>query len=145
MRRSRRRPTGTITRRPACASSTPSRPSTRRATSAGCRTPSRRPLDEPPGWSPGWFGDLMPRMERIYRFAESGSTRYAVERDGAVYALDTQISHIGDILGRSPGAAGTAGRIGNVGGAIEGGIASLSLLPPVSPTKIVCVGLNYKD
>jgi 2-keto-4-pentenoate hydratase/2-oxohepta-3-ene-1,7-dioic acid hydratase in catechol pathway len=91
----------------------------------------------------------MPRMDRIYRFADSGSTRYAVERDGAVYALDTQISHvgqIGDIVRRdSPGAVGPAGRIGNVGGAIEGGIASLALLPPVSPAKIVCVGLNYKD
>jgi 2-keto-4-pentenoate hydratase/2-oxohepta-3-ene-1,7-dioic acid hydratase in catechol pathway len=66
--------------------------------------------------------------DRLYRYLHSGSPRYAVERGGAVHEA------IGDVFhGYS------------VGAAIPGGVASLALLPPVMPTKIVCVGLNYKD
>jgi 2-keto-4-pentenoate hydratase/2-oxohepta-3-ene-1,7-dioic acid hydratase in catechol pathway len=53
---------------------------------------------------------------------------YVVERDDALFELS------GDLFGRySPGAA------------IAGSAAALRLLPPVKPSKIVCVGLNYKD
>jgi 2-keto-4-pentenoate hydratase/2-oxohepta-3-ene-1,7-dioic acid hydratase in catechol pathway len=65
---------------------------------------------------------------RLYRYLHRGSPRYAVEREGALHEA------IGDIFhGYSPGAA------------ISGGVAAVTLLPPVAPTKIVCVGLNYKD
>ena len=63
-------------------------------------------------------------MDRLYRI-ERG---YVIERDGALFELS------GDPFGRySPGAA------------ISGSATALRLLPPVRPSKIVCVGLNYKD
>jgi 2-keto-4-pentenoate hydratase/2-oxohepta-3-ene-1,7-dioic acid hydratase in catechol pathway len=63
-------------------------------------------------------------MDRLYRI-ERG---YVIERDGKLFELS------GDLFGRySPGAP------------ISGSAAALSLLPPVRPSKIVCVGLNYKD
>jgi 2-keto-4-pentenoate hydratase/2-oxohepta-3-ene-1,7-dioic acid hydratase in catechol pathway len=67
-------------------------------------------------------------MERLYRYDDRGAPRYAVERGGALHHAE------GDIFGRFE--AGTA---------VSGGLASLHLLPPVVPSKIVCVGLNYKD
>jgi 2-keto-4-pentenoate hydratase/2-oxohepta-3-ene-1,7-dioic acid hydratase in catechol pathway len=69
-------------------------------------------------------------MDRIYRATLNGSTCYAVEREGSLYRAD------GDPFGRlEPGEA------------IPGGLDApgLRLLPPVMPSKIVCVGLNYKD
>ncbi len=69
-------------------------------------------------------------MERIYRIDVQGASQYALERDGVLRRVD------GDIFG--PHA---------VGGVIEGGLKApgLRLLAPVRPSKIVCVGLNYKD
>jgi 2-keto-4-pentenoate hydratase/2-oxohepta-3-ene-1,7-dioic acid hydratase in catechol pathway len=67
-------------------------------------------------------------MERIYRMAVNGETFYASDRDGELRRID------GDIFGSyMPGS-----RIG-------GGLAAGKLLAPVMPSKIVCVGLNYKD
>ncbi|HJZ77273.1 MAG TPA: fumarylacetoacetate hydrolase family protein [Vicinamibacterales bacterium] len=68
-------------------------------------------------------------MERIYRVRDGGVASYAVERDGELRRA------AGDIFfgPLTPGAA------------VAGGLASLTLLPPVMPSKIVCVGLNYKD
>jgi len=68
-------------------------------------------------------------MERLYRYDDRGTARYAVERGGALHHVD------GDVFGR----------VQKPGAAIAGGLASLRLLPPVVPSKIVCVGLNYKD
>ena len=65
---------------------------------------------------------------RLYRYAHNGSPRYAVERDGVLFEATGDIFHSY-----------------SAGSAIPGGLASLTLLPPVLPTKIVCVGLNYKD
>jgi len=67
-------------------------------------------------------------MDRIYRYSQGGSARYAVERSGALHALE------GDVFGSY-----------SAGAPIAGGLASLTLLAPVMPSKIVCVGLNYKD
>jgi len=65
-------------------------------------------------------------MKKLYRIEHDGAPRYAVERDGA-WRLVT-----GDIYGAwSEGAEISA----------EGA----RLLAPVQPSKIVCVGLNYKD
>lgn len=67
-------------------------------------------------------------MEQLYRYEQSGATRFAVSSGGQVFELD------GDVFG-----ARRKSR------EIAGGLSSLRLLPPVSPTKIVCVGLNYRD
>jgi 2-keto-4-pentenoate hydratase/2-oxohepta-3-ene-1,7-dioic acid hydratase in catechol pathway len=69
-------------------------------------------------------------MTRIYRIAQRGATFHAVEQAGALYRLD------GDIFGPHTRGGEIAGGLGAVG---------VRLLPPVVPSKIVCVGLNYKD
>lgn len=67
-------------------------------------------------------------MEHIYRVRQGADTFYAVEQDG-------QLRHAsGD-----PFAGLTSGP------PVAGGLGSVTLLPPVLPSKIVCVGLNYKD
>ena len=65
-------------------------------------------------------------MLRLYRIDHSGAPLYAAEREGTWRLVD------GDVFG--------AFREGPV-------IASegLRLLPPVLPSKVVCIGLNYKD
>ena len=65
-------------------------------------------------------------MDRIYRVAQGGGSLWALERDGAWTALD------GDPFGAyRPGAAFDP--------------HGVRLLPPVSPSKVVAVGLNYRD
>jgi 2-keto-4-pentenoate hydratase/2-oxohepta-3-ene-1,7-dioic acid hydratase in catechol pathway len=67
-------------------------------------------------------------MERIYRVVQDDEVFYAVERDGDVRRAT------GDIFGnRSPGAP------------VRGGLDKVRLLAPVAPSKIVCVGLNYRE
>src|SRR5438876_2403648 len=67
-------------------------------------------------------------MERIFRMVVNGETLYAGDRGGELRRLN------GDIFGsHSPGPR------------IDGGFGAGKLLPPVIPSKIVCVGLNYKD
>lgn len=65
-------------------------------------------------------------MRRFFRIEHSGAPRYAIEEGGTWRLLE------GDIFGRY-----TAGET----------IAATGhrILPPVTPSKIVCVGLNYKD
>jgi 2-keto-4-pentenoate hydratase/2-oxohepta-3-ene-1,7-dioic acid hydratase in catechol pathway len=65
-------------------------------------------------------------MVRLYRFDDRGTPRYAAEREGKWRLVE------GDIFG-----AYTEGP--------ELASEGLTLLPPVSPSKIVCVGLNYRD
>jgi 2-keto-4-pentenoate hydratase/2-oxohepta-3-ene-1,7-dioic acid hydratase in catechol pathway len=67
-------------------------------------------------------------MERIYRARQGSDTFYAVERDG--------------VLRRATGDPYSGLTAGDT---LAGGVASLTLAPPVTPSKIVCVGLNYKD
>jgi len=65
-------------------------------------------------------------MDRIYRIRNGADGRYAVERDGTMYWLE------GDIFGDyRPGAAVTE--------------KAPRFLAPVKPSKIVAIGLNYKD
>jgi 2-keto-4-pentenoate hydratase/2-oxohepta-3-ene-1,7-dioic acid hydratase in catechol pathway len=65
-------------------------------------------------------------MLRLYRLNHDGAPRYAAEREGRFRLVE------GDIFDKfSEGAEITS--------------ESLDLLPPVSPSKIVCIGLNYKD
>ena len=65
-------------------------------------------------------------MDRIYRVRQGMGGRYAVERDGAFFWLE------GDVFGDyRPGAA------------IDGPLGQV--LSPVLPSKILAIGLNYKD
>jgi len=65
-------------------------------------------------------------MVRLYRIEHSGKPLYAAERSGRWRLID------GDLFGDF--------REGP-----EVSPENLRLLPPVTPSKIVCVGLNYKD
>ena len=67
-------------------------------------------------------------MDRMYRVLQDGETFYASERDGDVRRVS------GDVFGSH-----------QTGAVVRGGLATSRLLPPVMPSKIVCVGLNYKD
>ena len=69
-------------------------------------------------------------MDRLYRIEYQGARQYAVERDGALRRVS------GDIFDGF-----------TVGDAIAGGLHTpgLRVLAPVKPSKIVCVGLNYKE
>ena len=67
-------------------------------------------------------------MERIYRVGLNGETFYASERGGELRRLN------GDIFSSYSSVAPVAG-----------GLGAVKLLAPVTPSKIVCVGLNYKD
>ncbi len=65
-------------------------------------------------------------MLRLYRIRHDGEPRYAAEREGRVRLVE------GDIFDRFSEGADLAPD-------------GLDLLPPVVPSKIVCIGLNYKD
>lgn len=70
-------------------------------------------------------------MARIFRVSHAGDTFYALEDH----------ARNGDLVRASgdPFAGLTAGS------QLPGGLGAVTLLPPVRPSKIVCVGLNYKD
>jgi 2-keto-4-pentenoate hydratase/2-oxohepta-3-ene-1,7-dioic acid hydratase in catechol pathway len=70
-------------------------------------------------------------MESLYRIQLSGEVVYAVERDG--------------IARRAVPAPGGIFEGYSHGEVIPDGLAGRTLLAPVRPSKIVCVGLNYKD
>jgi 2-keto-4-pentenoate hydratase/2-oxohepta-3-ene-1,7-dioic acid hydratase in catechol pathway len=63
---------------------------------------------------------------RLFRIDHGGAARYAIEQDGAWRALD------GDPFGSC-----------RAGGEID--VRDARWLPPVDPSKIVAVGLNYRD
>src|SRR5580765_70954 len=67
-------------------------------------------------------------MDKIYRVEQDGDRFYAVARDGDLFRVT------GDPF------TGLT-----VGAAVRGGLAAVTLLSPVRPSKLVCVGLNYKD
>jgi 2-keto-4-pentenoate hydratase/2-oxohepta-3-ene-1,7-dioic acid hydratase in catechol pathway len=67
-------------------------------------------------------------MERIYRVQQDGETFYAVERNGEV------LRATGDPFSSL-----------STGAPVRGGLGAVRILAPVRPSKIVCVGLNYKD
>jgi 2-keto-4-pentenoate hydratase/2-oxohepta-3-ene-1,7-dioic acid hydratase in catechol pathway len=67
-------------------------------------------------------------MDRIYRITKDGETFYAVERDGNLRRAS------GDVFSAY-----------SLGAAVAGGLEGAKIHPPVVPSKIVCVGLNYKD
>lgn len=66
--------------------------------------------------------------ERIYRVQQNGETFYAIERGGELRR-----------------AAGNIFESRATGAVVPGGLGAVRVLAPVTPSKIVCVGLNYKD
>ena len=70
-------------------------------------------------------------MQRIYRVRDGEQTFFASESNGDLRRLTLRD---GDLFGGF-----------ERGAAVAGGLASLTVLAPVVPRKIVCVGLNYKD
>lgn len=66
-------------------------------------------------------------MDRIYRVKQGMGGRYAVERDGKFFWLR------GDLFGDY-----------DLGDEIAAG-EKMKFLPPVQPSIVVCIGLNYKD
>jgi 2-keto-4-pentenoate hydratase/2-oxohepta-3-ene-1,7-dioic acid hydratase in catechol pathway len=66
-------------------------------------------------------------MDRIYRVRQGNEGRYAVERDGRFYWMR------GDVFG----SYGIGDEVPDSG--------TLQFLSPVSPSIVVCIGLNYKD
>src|SRR6476620_8830309 len=67
-------------------------------------------------------------LELLYRIADQGRIVHAVRRGDDLFEIE------GDIFdGYRPGAP------------IPGGLASVRVLAPVVPSKIVAVGLNYRD
>jgi 2-keto-4-pentenoate hydratase/2-oxohepta-3-ene-1,7-dioic acid hydratase in catechol pathway len=70
-------------------------------------------------------------MERIYRVQADGAPFYAVDRDGTI--LRARLAGA-DVFGGYTAAE-----------PLPGGLRGLKVLAPVRPSKIVCVGLNYRD
>ena len=70
-------------------------------------------------------------MDRLFHVLKGGEGLYAVERDGELRRA--QPTGDGVLAGYTMGVA------------VPGGLGSVALLAPVRPSKIVCVGLNYKD
>ena len=70
-------------------------------------------------------------MERLYRVSASGECFHAVEQQGVLRrALPTGASIFDGYT---------------AGPAVDGGLAAVTVHVPVLPSKLVCVGLNYKD
>jgi len=65
-------------------------------------------------------------IEHLYCVSHQGSPRHVIERDGESRLVE------GDVFGNY-----------ELGAPID--LANASLLPPVRPSKIVAIGLNYKD
>jgi 2-keto-4-pentenoate hydratase/2-oxohepta-3-ene-1,7-dioic acid hydratase in catechol pathway len=70
-------------------------------------------------------------VNRIYRVREGDEAFYAAERGGELRRLT---------LRRADVFSGY-----DIGAVVPGGLKSVTLLAPVRPSKIVCVGLNYED
>jgi 2-keto-4-pentenoate hydratase/2-oxohepta-3-ene-1,7-dioic acid hydratase in catechol pathway len=70
-------------------------------------------------------------MERIYRVSANGEAFYAVARDGELRRAVLAGPDLFDGY--------------RAGAPVPGGLDAVTLLAPVRPSKILCVGLNYRD
>ncbi len=70
-------------------------------------------------------------MDRIYRVSTAHGPEYIVERDGTIYSASVTAGGIFDGY-----------RLNHL---LEPPLSSWRLLPPVQPSTLVCVGLNYRD
>ena len=71
-------------------------------------------------------------MERLYRVSRGRDLFFAVEQDDGV-------------LRRAVPAGETIFEGYTAGTAVDGGLAAVTVHAPASPSKLVCVGLNYRD
>ena len=74
------------------------------------------------------IGGIFQAGDRLYRVADGARIVHALERGGELVEIE------GDVFERPRLAA-----------PIPGGLASVRVLAPVQPSKIVAVGLNYRD
>jgi 2-keto-4-pentenoate hydratase/2-oxohepta-3-ene-1,7-dioic acid hydratase in catechol pathway len=70
-------------------------------------------------------------MEHLYRIRHAGEVFHAVGRDGE---LRRAVTANGNVFGGY-----------RAGDLVPGGLDAVDVLAPVTPSKIVCVGLNYRD
>ena len=70
-------------------------------------------------------------MDHIYRVRQHDATFYAIERDGE---LRRAVLRDGDIFGGY-----------EAGAEMPGGLEAVTVLAPVRPSKLLCVGLNYRE
>ena len=70
-------------------------------------------------------------MDRVYCVAQAGREFYAVERDGVLRRAVLSGQQIFDGFTLSD--------------PVDGGLQAVRVLAPVRPSKIICVGLNYRD
>jgi 2-keto-4-pentenoate hydratase/2-oxohepta-3-ene-1,7-dioic acid hydratase in catechol pathway len=80
----------------------------------------------------------MRAVERLYRVSHGGRVFHAVEREEDGGQLRVAVPAKGDDID-------IFSRGYSAGTPIAGGLAAVTVLAPVRPTKIVCVGLNYRD
>jgi 2-keto-4-pentenoate hydratase/2-oxohepta-3-ene-1,7-dioic acid hydratase in catechol pathway len=77
-------------------------------------------------------------MRKFYRVMHGGTPRHIVEDNGRWHLLE------GDLFGRYALGAELSAEMGvTISGEPNGGRSTF--LPPVLPSKLVCIGLNYKD
>jgi 2-keto-4-pentenoate hydratase/2-oxohepta-3-ene-1,7-dioic acid hydratase in catechol pathway len=70
-------------------------------------------------------------MERLYRVSRGGELFFALEQDGVLRRANQEGATIFDGYTAGP--------------AVDGGLGAVTVHAPVVPSKLVCVGLNYKD
>jgi len=80
----------------------------------------------------------MRAVERLYRVSQGGRVFHAVEREEDGGQVRVAVPAGGDDID-------IFSRGYSAGAPIAGGLAGVPGLAPVRPTKIVCVGLNYRD
>ena len=72
---------------------------------------------------------------RLVRIDDHGAVRYAVDADGLIRLVDGDVLSDPDSLRRRVEAAARSGAL----------VTPTRVLPPVAPSKIVAIGLNYRD
>src|SRR5688572_24739219 len=77
-------------------------------------------------------------VTRVFRVEDDGHARYAVESNGAYRLLEGDIFAAGGTLGSLKHRAEAAAESGAK-------ITPTRILPPVTPSKVVAIGLNYRD
>jgi 2-keto-4-pentenoate hydratase/2-oxohepta-3-ene-1,7-dioic acid hydratase in catechol pathway len=70
-------------------------------------------------------------MDRLYRVSRNGERFFAVERDGQLRVAVPSGDTIFDGY--------------TVGAPVDGGLGAVTVHAPVVPSKMICVGLNYRD
>ena len=70
-------------------------------------------------------------MERLYRVSRGGELFFALEQDGVLRRANQKGATIFDGYTAGP--------------AVDGGLGAVTVHAPIVPSKLVCVGLNYKD